>query len=402
MRNSVCSSRGLAISGGIASSVVASLVYPYIVYFLTKEQGYTLTEAASLLGLATVINVIVRVIAARLIDNVQLYRLAGIGLLLALGLPVSLVWYPEWAAVLVGLVAYTAGAVLFSASMTLAIYSTEESKVDQKINFSYYYAASNLFLGLAPVGIFYLAAESYKTVFISAICLQIISIICVQLLIRRAPVAQVKSSRPASMMESYSSLLTKEFAVIFIIGCGYSCIYQQLTTNISVLLKDTRVWGREVYPLLIAVNGLLIVAIQPMYVRMLKILQERDFLIPGVGVLLASFACLTLPVDVIYSLIPFALLFTLAEFIINLSLTDNIIALAPLEARGTWITCFALSRMAGAVGVPLGSVIIETYGASSYLWALLLLCAVILFLTFVNYIVRRDSLRSQVDETSAC
>ena len=403
MPNPGFGSRGLAILAGVASSIVASLVYPYIAYFLTQEQGYSLTEAASLIGFATAINVIVRLVAGRLIDHIHLYKLATIGLILAVALPVFLVWHPTWGAVLFGLVTYTAGAVLFGASMTLVIYSTDEPEVEQKINFSYYYAASNLFLGLAPIAIFCFAVDSYRMVFISAIFLQLVSIVGVLLmLIRRAPKQQKKNSPPPKMMRAYSGLFTKEFAIIFLIGCGYSCIYQQLTSNISLLLKDTQVWGRDVYPVLIAINGLMIVAIQPFYVRVLKKHQTQDVLLPGVFMLLVSVAFLTLPTPLLYALLPFALLFTMAEFFVNLGLTDALIAVAPFEARGTWISCFALSRMAGAVGVPLGSMIIEDYGVSSYTWALLGVCGVILSLSYVSSKLRRANHCVPVDEATSC
>ncbi|MCU1717094.1 MFS transporter [Pseudomonas sp. 5P_3.1_Bac2] len=392
MRSLRLGSRGVAILGGIASSIVASLVYPYIVYFLTKEEGFSLTAAGSLVGFATAINVIIRIVAGRLIDSVQLYKLASIGLILVLALPVSLVFYPIWVAVLVGLVAYTAGALLFGASMTLVIYSTDEPETEQKINFSYYYASTNLLLGLAPVAIFFFAVDNYKAVFITAIIFQVASIIVVLLMLART--GSRESSRKTSsagLLKSYSSLFTKGFAIIFLIGCSYSCVYQQFTSNISVLVKGTQVLGRDLYPLLVAINGLFIVAIQPFYVKVLKKYQAQDVLLPGVVILLISSVFLILPLPVVISFLLFALFFTIAEFIINLGLTDNIISIAPYEARGTWISCFALSRMAGAVGVPLGAILIEDYGVNFYMWSLVLICFVVLILSVLSNKIRNGN-----------
>jgi predicted MFS family arabinose efflux permease len=389
MRSLRFGSRAVAISGGVASSIVASLVYPYIVYFLTKEEGFSLTAAGSLVGFATAINVIIRIVAGRLIDNVHLYKLASIGLILVLALPVSLVFYPMWVAVLTGLVAYTAGALLFGASMTLLIYSTDEPEIEQKINFSYYYASTNLLLGLAPVAIFCFAVDSYKSVFITAIILQVASIAVVLLMLARtAPRESTRNKSSAGLLESYSSLFTKEFVIIFFIGCSYSCIYQQFTSNISALLKGTQVLGRDLYPLLVAVNGLFIVAIQPFYVQVLKKYQAQDILLPGVIILLISSVFLVLPLPVVISFLLFALFFTIAEFIINLGLTDSVISAAPYAARGTWISCFALTRIAGAVGVPLGALIIEDYGVNFYMWSLVLLCLVILILVILSNKIR--------------
>lgn len=50
----------------------------------------------------------------------------------------------------------------------------------------------------------------------------------------------------------------------------YSLVYRQYFTNIGNLLEHTRPWGRDIYPLVVAINGFFAVFFQPLYARLLK------------------------------------------------------------------------------------------------------------------------------------
>lgn len=387
--------KAIAVIGGVANSVVAGLVFPYVTVYLTRQAGYSITQAGSVVGLATAANVVVRMLAGGVIDRLDVRKAAWIGLLLAAALPLVLACDPAWFAVLAGLMAYTLGGIFFDSAITLLIYADGATDVDKKINYSYYYAAHNAFLAIAPAVTFLVAPSDYRELFVAALMLQSILVAGTAWFAFSSSLGEIKRLPRPRGLRSYASLLNTGFVITFALSACYSLVYRQYFTNIANLLGHAKLLGRDVYPLVVAINGSFVIFLQPVYARFLKGGRRIDFLVVGPVCLLAGLSLLALPLPIVAVVIPFALLFTLAEVFLNLNMIDNLMAFAPADSRATWLNCFALSRLSSAVGMPLGAFLLDRFGKPAFISSLMGVVLVMCLLGVANATLKRLRLASR-------
>ena len=394
MRGFEIGPKAIALIGGVANSVVAGLVFPYVTVYLTRQAGYSITQAGSVVGLATAANVILRMLAGGVIDRLDVRKAAWTGLLLAAALPLLLAFDPAWFAVVAGLMAYTLGGIFFDSAITLLIYVDGATDVDKKINYSYYYAAHNAFLAIAPAVTFLVAPSDYRELFVAALVMQSVLVVGTAWFAFSRGSQEIKRPPRPRGLRSYATLLDAGFVITFALSACYSLVYRQYFTNIANLLGHAKLLGRDVYPLVVAINGSFVIFLQPIYARLLKGGRRIDFLVAGPACLLAGLSLLALPLPVVATVIPFALMFTLAEVLLNLNMVDNLMTFAPTDSRATWLNCFALSRMSSTVGIPLGAVLLDRVGKPAFIASLMSVAVVMCLLGVANATLKRLRLAS--------
>jgi MFS family permease len=383
------SPKSIALVGGVANSVVAGLVFPYVTVYLNRQAGYSITEAGSVVGLATAANIVVRMLAGGVIDRLNVRKAAWIGLVLAAVLPLLLVCGPTWFAVFTGLVAYTLGGIFFDSAITLLIYVDGATDVEKKINYSYYYAAHNAFLAIAPTVTFIVAPSDYRDLFVAALLLQSALVLGTAWFAFSKRLAEIKRPMRPRGLRSYASLLNAGFVITFSLSACYSLVYRQYFTNIANLLEHAKLLGRDVYPLVVAINGSFVIFLQPIYARFLKRSRRVDFLVAGAACLLAGLSLLALPLPIVTTIIPFAFLFTLAEVFLNLNMVDNLMTFAPADSRATWLNCFALSRLSSTIGIPAGAFLLDRLGRSAFVSSMMTVALVMCLLAAANMKLRQ-------------
>jgi hypothetical protein len=383
--------RGVAICGGLVNSLIAGLVFPYLSFYLTRQAGYTFTAAGTVIGIATGANILLRIFSGGLLDRVSPMKGAWFGLLLAAVLPVTLIWDLGWAGVLFGLIAYNLGGIFFDSAITLIIYSNVSTDAEKKINYSYYYAAHNAFMAVAPAATFLASPQDYRTLFSIALAAQA-AIVCTAAFAvfsrDYSGVVEPRAKKDFSVRSLYR-MGDSAFILVFAIGVAYSLIYRQYFTNIPILLGDSNILGHEVYPLIVAINGAFVVVFQSIYIRILKRLLKVDFLVLGSVCLLAGILTLLLPLSIALTIVPFAFLFTLAEVLLNLSIVDHLMTQSPKGDQARWLNWFALSRLSSSIAIPLGAKLLELHTPTAFILTMAMIAGLICVLATATAKVRR-------------
>ncbi len=376
---------------GFFPSIVTSMVSPFLTVYLAGDGGYTVTAATSVVGAATLFNSFIGLVAGRIVDRFDRTLVARCGLLLIAMLPLALVTHQATALLFVGLTLYSLGSFLFDNAATVHIYA-EFDDTRARVAFSYYYAAHNCGLMLAPGVVYLVGSNTYAHLFAVALALHVGIFVwfCLAFPRDRVVARQIRSAEypPARDLARYSMLL-----ILFLMGLCYSLTYQQYFSNVPLSIGTVSFWDRPTYPLLVSLNGVLVVLFQQTYIRMTRRFDSVYCLRLGVAVLLTAYFALLIGQRAIASVFVYAFLFTLAEVLINLSVTDLIVQRAPEGSKASWLSMFKISRLTSGVGIATGGAILAQAGAF-WLYAMLIVCTVPMLV--LALLLRRSSSRLAV------
>jgi MFS family permease len=354
------------MSLGFLPSVVTSLISPFLTVYLVQDRGYSVTQAAGLVGATTLLNSLLVLASGHIVDRVDRNAAARAGLLLIFSLPLALLFVPALPVLFFAILLFGFGYTLFDHAASANIYALPSKDV-AKVAYSYYYAAQNCGTMLSPLVVFFLANGGYSSIFVVGLVLHAIVAVWYFSSFRSVGMKAAAEHRPFNLKSRFSFPLP----LLFSFGFCYSLTYSQFFTTLPLALGDVRVLDRQIYPLLVSLNGLFVVLFQQIYVTAARRLNSQQCLLGGTLALASGYLLLLGQSNHVYTLLVYVALFTLAEVFINLSVTDVVFRRAPDGQQTSWLSIYQTSRLSGGLGTAAGGAMLASYGPAALYGAFL-------------------------------
>lgn len=351
---------------GILPQLAFTVVSFFLTIFLVEHLNYSISEATSLYGITAVINAFMGVIVGGVVDSLNHKLVSRLGLCLPCLLPIVLVWVPHPSTIFAALILSSFGTALFSNVVVQKIHAQFNEIQSRKI-YSYYYAAGNGAVFIAPLLVFVAGYDRLEEIFMLAIGLELLVIIGYWSVSKKT----VSYQQPFSFSSLRQLLTNKILISIFICSFCYSLVYNQYFTNVPLIISNLKLDGKPIYPILVSLNGILVIILQLVYIKLCTYYRPLPLLKVGTFLVLASFTVLAVAPLGIYSLFGFSILFTLGEVFINPAITSLILSAAPEGRKGVWLGAMQLSRVSGGLGVTMGGLSLQYVGQSFYLASLI-------------------------------
>lgn len=363
---------------GLSSSIIQSLVLPYLTIYLVRYLNFSSIESSQLIGIAIAINFFLKLYFAPIIDRIPKYNSLLIGSFFSLILPITLVLSKDFYYIIISLIFFYLGSLIVNSTVSSFIYSEDKDKNKNNINYSLYYASSNILFFLTPFILNYLINFNYLILFKIAIISQtIVSLFFLINAYKLRDRDKKKIKEKKVKIYRLKIFLNRGFFVIFLIGFLYSLLYAQYFTNISNIL------GAKLYPMIVSVNGILSILSQPFYVYFIKTFKEKDCLLVGCLLLLCSFIFIFFNEYILMVLI-FSVLFSISETFINLSIMENLMSYCENNERAAWINLFSLSRISNSIGIIIGGYLLGESGLFYFMGFMILTSIVMIFACYLN------------------
>lgn len=367
---------------GVFGTVISGLIWPYLSLYLVESAGYTIAQASQLLGFSIYAKVFSRFAIGSLLDRFDAGRALICGMLLAAALPIAILISSHQIVIFAGLCIYSLGNMVYESSITTKIYGSPASGKEKRANYGYYYTSFNAAFALMPLLVLALHSIGYLKIFCLALVIHVI--ICLGLMIANRGQAEcrlgvAKSQRVPAISRVVAVFRNPAFIAVFLFGIFYSIVYAQYFTNISYVVNGVRIFEHyQIYPVMVGINGLSVMILHPIYQWAAKWLKTSQLMLTGSVALTISLAALLLYDANPIFIIIFALIFSIAEVFLNLSITDCLMTAAPSEDRAIWLNLFALSRVSNGVGIAVGGSIYQ-YAGSAALTAFMIVTSLVLW-----------------------
>jgi MFS family permease len=358
---------------------LGAFVATFMALYLTLDRGYSASYAglvASLYGLGGVVSSLGAGVMTDRIGRRPTLLIAQASTALSVALlgfmhhPVAI----AGAALLVGM-ASNASRPAVQAMMADIVRPEDRVRA-----FSLNYWAINLGFAVSSMGAGFVAEFSYLAGFLIEAGMTAICAVVVFMKLPESRPAVHKSEQPTDDIGLGTVLRDGRFMSVVGLSFLVALIFQQGAVGLPVAMGEAGFTSAD-YGMAIAVNGVLIVALQ---IPVTRFIEHRDVkrllvvssLLAGYGFGLTAFAG---------SIGLFALtvcVWTLGEMINAPTQTGLVVRLSPLHGRGRYQGMYTLSWSVAALIAPLMSgLVIDHYGAQ-WLWAL---CAVIGTVAAIGY-----------------
>ncbi len=342
---------------------LGALVQPFLALYLTGPRGFSAQQAGLLVALAGVGSLLSQVIGGWLTDRVGRRFTMLLGLctsaisLLWLGYSKDIVWVAS-AACVVGL---TIDLYRPAVSATVADIVPPPARSRA---YGLLFWAINLGFSVATVSAGLLARHGFTILFwVDAATSAACAVVIWRGVPETRPISDIESGRPGA---ASAILRDRPFMALVGITTLYAAVYFQGTTTLPIVMHQVGM-GTATYGWVIAINGVLIVAVQPL---VLGYMGRRDpatvyavsMAIAGTGFGITALA---------HNAVGFAIsvvVWTLGE--IGAATVMNVIvaALAPVPLRGRYMGGFGLAwGLAGVTGPLAGTAVLEQLGSAT-LW----------------------------------
>lgn len=350
---------------GFLPSIAQSSIYPFLSIYLVNTLSYTITEAGSILGLSMFVNALLQIVSGHIIDRLNRVVMSRVSLILVCIFPMVMLSNPGKVAFFLAYLSSCFGYALLTNTVTNLIYEKFEEPTSSEI-FSYYYAADNCGNLIASIFVFFAGYDNLKTVFGFSLALHILVVLlCWWILPKNWH--QHKAS-PLKISSLFS--VSHTFLLLLGIGLSYSVVYRQYFTNISIVFNHILLHGRDIYPLLISLNGVLVIVFQILYIKVTRKTNQDKILFLGGMCVFGSFLFLQLWHTTPLAAIIFATLFTLGEAFINPSVTSLIYKIAPENNKASWLGIYHSSRCGSGLGIMGAGWVLDVWGTQAFLMTL--------------------------------
>jgi MFS family permease len=251
---------------------------------------------------------------------------------------------------------------------------------DRRRAFALLFWAVNLGFSVASVSAGYLAGVSYTLLFVidAATCLAFAGVVLVGIRVDppRPPVADV--DRPAGYRTALRDPIMLWLVVLTVVS---STVYSQNSITLPLAVSHHGLPPRD-YGLILAVNGLLIVALQPAAVRLLRRFDRMRVMAVGSALIGLGFWLTTFATSV-GQYMGTVVVWTVGE-IATAGLAGSLVAdLAPPEARGRYAAVWGSSFGLATLTAPLFGTWTYQFVGPAALWAACLLLGLIVAVGFV-------------------
>lgn len=349
-----------AVALGFFPSVVTSLIGPFLTLHLVGERQFGVQAAATLVGSTQLLNALLGLVSGRIVDRLDRLLAARLGLVLMAVLPAALLLQGPAPLLFAALLVYGLGCSLFDHAASTHIYAGTDPQQARE-TYSWYYAAHNGGVLLSPLAVYAWGAAGQWQTFVVAAALHA-AVLAWYLLGLRAPPGAAPAPSPAAARPSWRVPVAAPLPALVAFGLCYSLSYSQFFSTLPMALGALEWAGRPLYPLLVAVNGALVVAMQPLMPPLSRRLDSRRLLLLGAALLLTGYVLLAAGRHDAVAVLAFAVLFSAAEVLINLSATDLVLSHAPAGARASWLAIYQASRLSGGVGALAGGALLAHQG----------------------------------------
>ncbi|MEU2496470.1 MFS transporter [Streptomyces sp. NPDC007883] len=351
---------------------LGAFVATYTALYLTLERGYSASYAglvAALHGLGGVVSSLGAGVMADRLGRRPTLLIAQTSTAASVALP-GFMEHPAAIAAVAGLVGMTSNASRPAVQAMMADIVRPEDRVRA---FSLNYWAINLGFAISSAGAGLVAEYSYLAGFLGEAAL---TLVCAVVVFVKLPESRPERPATADRAEPEISLGTvlRDGRYMGVVGLSFllALIFMQSSVALPVAMGMDG-WSPSDYGFVIALNGVLIVALQIPVTRLIEHRDPRRLLV--VSALLAGYG---------FGLTAFAgslglyaltvVVWTLAEIVNSPTQMGLVVRLSPVHGRGRYQGVHTLSWSAAALLAPLvAGYAIDHFGAA-WLWAS---CAVI-------------------------
>lgn len=353
---------------GLLPSLAASSIIPFLSTYLFKIVGVSPSNIGWLLGASATFAAAFSIASGKIVDRFDRRLVARAGSVMLCALPLAMVLSIGPFGITVALLTTYVGSSLFGSTVSNLIYTELSDAVAPKA-YSYYYAAHNSGIFFSPLLVFLLGYDRMDLIFRLSLFLNVGIVLCFWHYFRNVK-ARTERSQPEKDRHLDSAAPALWACIAF--GACYSLIYQQYFTNIPLAIGDVKIFNRDVYPVLVAINGLLVVIFQLVYVRLCDRFRSLALLRFGVVSVMASLVALLVASHSTAGLIVFASLFSFGEALINPAIVSVLMQVAPNERKASWLGAYSASRLVSGLSIATGAQILGHAGAGVFLWAVVI------------------------------
>lgn len=353
---------------GLLPSLAASSIIPFLSTYLFKTLEVSPSEIGWLLGASSTFAAAFSIASGKIVDRFDRRFVARAGSVMLCALPLVMVLSGGPSAIATALLMTYIGSSLFGSTVSNLIYTELSGTLAPKA-YSYYYAAHNSGIFLSPLLVFLLGYDRMELIFRLSLFLNVGIVLCFWHYVKNVK-ARTEQSQPDHQGRLEAAIPALWACIAF--GACYSLIYQQYFTNIPLAIGDVKIFNREVYPVLVAINGFLVVIFQLIYVQLCDRFRSLALLRFGVVSVMASLVVLLVASHSASGLIVFASLFSFGEALINPAIVSVLMQVAPNDRKASWLGAFAASRLVSGLSVAAGAQILGHAGAAVFLWVVVI------------------------------
>jgi MFS family permease len=250
------------------------------------------------------------------------------------------------------------------------------------VAFIYITCAVNLGYGIGPVLAGLLAGVDFSLLFYGQALALVIAGAIVTVAVPETHRAQTRALAIAEGSGLRPVLRDRPFLVLLAAMCLYDVVYQQSTTTLPVAMTRQGLTGRD-YGFLLALNGLLLCALQVPSVRVLTWLRRETvivcfMLLVGLGLAAQSWAAVLPAGAAMPAYLAAVTVWTLGELGLHPSAQVTAADLAPAWLRGRYQASYALVWSGAAIVAPVaGGVILDRLGPRALWLAGAAVCALV-------------------------
>ncbi|MCB5166183.1 MFS transporter [Streptomyces bambusae] len=345
---------------------LGAFVATFMALYLTLERGYSASFAglvAALYGLGGVVSSLVAGVMTDRLGRRPTMLVAQAGTAFTVAL-LGFMEHPVAIAAVAFLVGMTSNASRPAVQAMMADIVRPEDRVRA---FALNYWAINLGFALSSAGAGLIARYSYLAGFLGEAAL---TLLCAVLVYVKLPESRPERSAEATAKEADVRLGTvlRDGRFMGVVGLSFliATIFTQGSVGLPVAMGEAGFSPAE-YGLAIAVNGVLIVALQ---IPVTRFIEHRDpqrllvvsSLLAGLGFGLTAFA------GSLGAYVMTICVWTLAEIVNTPTQMGLVVRLSPVHGRGRYQGVYTLSWAAASLVAPLlGGVVIDRLGAD-WLW----------------------------------
>lgn len=309
----------------MASSFIALVLTPFVPIYLVKVHGLSEATVGAMFGLTYLITSPAALIAGFCVDRWGAMTVLWVSLLLMAGLPLTIVSGLDYRMVGVGFVLLVAGK---TGSMVSLVYLVFKSRTESysRVLYSAFYASTNVAVIVAPLIYLYLSDPRLITPSYVAMALVVGSLLSLLFFNpgnAAAPSAEdvETESRPsekptATQPDPRPPQRLYLLVAVHIIGLLYSVLYNNLYVTVPLNVDHITLAGVEIYPLLLSLNGILVIILQYVYLHWSERRSQSFQMLFGVATLSLSYALLAMMMNA-GGLLVFIIIFTVAEAFID-------------------------------------------------------------------------------------
>jgi MFS family permease len=354
--------------GMLISTIGTSMIWPFLMVYLTKVHGYPLTQAAILLSTNAFTGLIFSFIAGPITDYTGRKRVMAFSLVALGGYYLLLSQAQEYYQFLLLMILGGSLMPLYrvGADAMLADLVPPEKRAD---GYSLIRMANNLGIAIGPMIGGFVASQSYTFAFLgAAIGLSSYGFLTLWLAretLERNPAGQ---GRGGERFAGYDRIFQDGKFVSFVLATiGITIAVQMMWSMLAVYTTKNYQLSESQYGWIPATNAILVVTLQFLVTQATK--KRPPLLMMALGAAIYTLGVFSVSQGSIFWHFWLSMvIFTFGELILVPTGTTYAANLAPVDMRGRYMSLYGLTwNVAQMVGAPFGGVLSDNLGPK-YIW----------------------------------